>query len=170
MKKLIFSLALIFTSITAFCQKTSNFDFEKYPVKVQKSKKAPLKNLSNSVTKTYSQMSKELYNNTNVNFGGHYILLNIGSTNYETSAVLADINTGKIYDIPENSEVFSPEAVFKCLNEETFITKPNSNLLILNNFTNGQYDKPVRNQYIWNDKTKKFKLIKSEKIVCKNES
>ncbi|WP_312819737.1 hypothetical protein [Kaistella carnis] len=169
MKKLILSTALILTSITAFSQKTENFNFGKYPAKIQKHKKAPLKNLSNPVTKSYAQISKDLYKSTNVNFGGHYVLLNIGSTNYETSAVLADIKTGQVYNIPENKEAFSPEAIYKCLNEQIFITKPNSNLLVLHNFDGGEFNSPKRNYYLWNDKTKKFKLLKTEKLTCKNE-
>lgn len=167
MKKLSLAVVLIFSFNLTFSQNTNNFDFERYPTKTEKVKKKPLKNLSHPLTQSYAQLSKSLYENSDVNFGGHYIVLNIGSTDYETSAVLADMNTGKIYDIPENKEPFSPDATLKCLNEETFITRPNSNLLIINNFVEGEFDKPVKNYYSWNEKTKKFKLLKTENIKCK---
>lgn len=170
MNKLFLSSVLIFASNIVFSQNIDNFDFEKYPAKSQNTEKKPLKNQSHSLTKSYAEISKSLYETSDVNFGGHYIVLNIGSTNYETSAVLADVSTGRIYDIPENKEPFSPEAISKCLDEETFITKPTSTLLIVNNFTDGQFDKPVKNYYSWNEKTKKFKLLKTEKLTCKTDN
>ena len=100
MNKLFLSSVLIFASNIAFSQNTDNFDFEKYPAKTQNTEKKPLKNQSHPLTKSYAEISKSLYETSDVNFGGHYIVLNMGSTNYETSAVLADVCTGRIYDIP----------------------------------------------------------------------
>ncbi|WP_312323635.1 hypothetical protein, partial [Soonwooa sp.] len=145
--------------------------FDKHPAKIQIIKKAKLKNLSNPLTKSYATMAKGIYESNDINFAGHYILLEIGNTTHETSAVIADVKTGLVYDIPENNEPYSPDAVMRCLEDdnEAINTKANSNLLVINNFKDGEFTQPVRNEYLWNDITKKFKLIKSTKLKCTNK-
>ena len=169
MKKIIVATLIVAFFSSTFAQNKSNFDFNKYPAKVMTSKKkAPLKNLTNPLTKTYSTDSKRWYNGGEVDFAGHYILIQTGD-GYESNAVIADVKTGTIYNIPENDNSFTNESTIKCLNEDALNYKADSNLLVIHNFVGDESDKPVRNQYVWNDKTKKFKKIKSEKLSCNKE-
>ncbi len=169
MKKIFINVTLVFATLTISAQtkkSEGNFNFTKYPAKIQKiNNKASLENLSNPLTKSYSTASKEQYKNSKINFAGHYILIENGD-GYESNAVIADVKTGKIYNIPENKEPFSANFTFQCLNQQPLIYKSNSNLLVINNFEGGESEKPIRNYYVWNDTTKKFKKIKSETLKC----
>jgi len=124
------------------------------------------------LTKSYATESKKMYYGRSPNFGGHYILIEIGDGS-ESKAVIADINTGKIYDTPDNygDDFLYSNDVYYCIKQNAIHNEKYSNLLVINKGGYYNEDKTVnRNYYLWNDKTKTFKKIKSENQKCLKES
>lgn len=162
---LIFSLA----NLSAHAETMAGYSFEKYPAKVYTGKKAPLK-LGD--WKMFKTRLKDAHADGKVGFGGNYIVSLWGCGTGCLSGAMIDKRTGKIYGLPIGEETPSD---FGCsyefdnpLENERVIFYPNSRLFISRNCESEQIGDS--NQYIekfsflvnvWDEKTKKFKLIKT---------
>ncbi|AYO57357.1 hypothetical protein CO230_03990 [Chryseobacterium sp. 6424] len=130
MKKLLFSVALTFATLTINAQTKENsvegYSFAKYPAKTEKVTKAKLNLTSNSLGKTYKTQISNQYKTEKINFGGHYVLTFWGAGAGLTQGAMIDAKTGKIYELPLTEQNSIRDCVYN--DNENIFYKPDSNL------------------------------------------
>ncbi|MFD1134006.1 hypothetical protein [Psychrobacter sanguinis] len=177
MKKLVaclcFSLACMSTS---HAETIAGYSFEKYPAKIYKGKKAPLKL---GEWNSFRTRLKAAHKDSEINFAGNYIVTTWGCGTSCVSGAMIDKRTGKVYDIPlgETEEGLTPyESGMECVadgaeldDDERLAFYPNSRLFITRNCEGEKVNETTGKQLItyhvniWDEKTKTFKLKKVNK-------
>jgi hypothetical protein len=170
MKAKLLFLPFILMSMSIYSQTHQNIDFNNYKTEITKSKKESLKKYKKYqpyYPKDYYYQPDivQMYNDAEINFGGQYIIIEHGRTNYEISAFMVDSLTGKIYDLPDSENGFGPESILRCTDAPALDYHPNSNLLIINQYFE-ENEVPFSKKYLWDKNSKKFKLLTTEKIKC----
>ena len=167
MKKILFSVALTFATLTINAQTKENavegYSFAKYPAKAEKITKAKLNLASNPLGKTYKTQITEQYKTGKIAFGGHYVPIFWGVGQGLTQGVIVDAKTGKIYELPLTEE----NSIRDCVKgDESIFYKASSNLFgaYKCETTNGEKIKLTYSFYKWNGKEFKF-IGKKEKIT-----
>lgn len=179
---LCFSLVCISTS---HAETIAGHSFEKYPAKLYKGKKAPLKLGEWSYFRT---RLKAAHQDGKINFAGNYIVTTWGCGASCLSGAMIDKRTGKVYDIPlgETEDGVTPyESGAECFAEgaeledsERLVFYPNSRLFISRNCEGERVNSTTGKQLItyhvniWDEKSKKFKLkkVQQSKLVKMNYS
>ena len=187
MKKLVaclcFSLACMSTS---HAETIAGYSFEKYPAKIYKGKKAPLKLGEWSSFRT---RLKAAHKDGEINFAGNYIVTTWGCGTSCVSGAMIDKRSGKVYGIPlgeietetEDEDGVTPyESGMECVadgfeldDDERLAFYPNSRLFITRNCKGVKVNETTGKQLltyyvnIWDEKTKTFKLkkVKQSKLV-----
>lgn len=132
-------------------------------------KKPKINFAGNKFALQYKSKILEVYKTAKVNFGGHYIIIYWSAGMGTSKGFMVDSLTGNILTIPVNNETttmgcFSDESINKFnleYGEEKIFFSQSSNLLVARDCD--EFDnKTIRFHFFeWNDKTKKFKKIKT---------
>lgn len=162
-------LSLLILSLPAQAKSVAGFDFNDYPAKIYTGKKAPLKLGDWQI---FRKRLKWAHDDGKINFAGNYIVSLWGCGAGCLSGAMVDKRTGNVYDIPIGEETpydfGCSYEIGNTLEDERLVFYPNSRLFISRNCESKQVGNS--NQYIekytffinlWNEKTKKFKLIKT---------
>lgn len=179
-KSIILSLLAIpfcVLTTTAHAEKMIGYDFNQYATKIYTGKKAPLK-LGD--WKMFKTRLKWAHQDGEINFAGNYMVTTWGCGAGCLSGAMIDKRTGMVYGLPIGEG--SPYD-FGCSHEwknplenEAIVFQANSRLFISRNCEMEQIGDS--NQYtekytyfvnVWDEKAKKFKLIKEVKKSIKRE-
>lgn len=179
-KSIILSLLAIpfcVLTTTAHAEKMVGYDFNQYATKIYTGKKAPLK-LGD--WKMFKTRLKWAHQDGEINFAGNYMVTTWGCGAGCLSGAMIDKRTGVIYGLPigEGSPYDSgcSHGWQNPLENEAIAFQANSRLFISRNCEMEQIGDS--NQYIekytyfiniWDEKAKKFKLIKQVKKSIKKE-
>lgn len=164
------SLAILaISSISlAHADRVAGYDFNDYAVKVYQGKKAPLK-LGD--WRMFRTRLKWTHDDGEIGFGGNYMVSMWGCGTGCISGAMIDKRTGKVYGLPIGEDT---PYDFGCIHEfdnplenERVVFFPNSRLFVTRDCENKQIsdsnqylEKYTFNMYLWDEKTKKFKLTK----------
>ncbi|MCZ2084340.1 MAG: hypothetical protein LC112_08695 [Flavobacteriales bacterium] len=171
MKTNLIFLPFLLISMSLSSQTQQKIDFSNFKTKIVKSKKANLKKHKKYQSKYpkdyyYQPDIVQIYKDSEINFGGQYIIIEHGRTNYEISAFMVDSLTGKIYNLPDSENGFAPESILRCTDDPALDYQPNSNLLIINQYFD-ESGIPLSKKYLWDKNSLKFKLLQTDKINCR---
>jgi hypothetical protein len=163
MQKVITILGFLILATVTNGQVLKKFPFEKYSVKAISTKKAGLDLKSHILGQKYKTVITESYRKENVNFGGHYIVIVWGEGAGLSGGILADINTGKLYDLPL-TEKNSYRGSSGLEQNNNIKHNKNSRLFVCYNSEDLEENVTKLNYYYYefNEKIKKFKLIKTK--------
>ena len=164
-----FILSMFFLATNyIYSQTEAGYKFSEYPAKKIEKTKAKINYSSNSTGSSFKTQIKEQYKNGKVDFGGHYITITWGAGAGLTVGAMVDIIDGKIYDLPLSEENSYRGTHHR--ENNNILYKPNSNLFICYSSLNSEKEGYVNLNYSiykWNDKAKKFSLIKTKEITEK---
>lgn len=178
MKKLL-ALGILMTMLAfsshSYAEKMVGYDFNHYASQIYTGKKAPLK-LGD--WKMFKTRLKWAHQDDEIGFAGNYMVSTWGCGAGCLSGAMIDKRTGKVYGLPIGEDT---PYDFGCshewqneLDNERVVFMPNSRLFISRNCEAEQIGDS--NQYIekytyfvnvWDEKAKKFKLIKQVKKSVK---
>lgn len=159
MKTKLIVLVFLATCLTTLAQKTPTYS--QYSAKVERktAKKVNLK--SHTEAKFFRTNLKRALANSDINFGGKYILTSWGCGSGCTQGAIIDVHTGNVFFPVELQGVYAGGL---SLGEHDMIEyKKNSNLLIIYGYAGGGFkpETPTHHgiyYYKWNGKA--FKLLK----------
>ncbi|MDO4897014.1 MAG: hypothetical protein Q3971_06590 [Moraxella sp.] len=152
----------------AHADNVAGYDFDDYAVKVYQGKKAPLK-LGD--WRMFRTRLNQTHADGKIDFGGNYMVSMWGCGTSCISGAMIDKRTGMVYGLPIGEGV---PYDFGCVHEfdnplenEPVVFLPNSRLFVARNCeseqvgnSNQYLEKYTFNMYLWQEKTKAFKLIK----------
>lgn len=128
--------------------------FEDFSTELKIIEKANINYKSHPIAREYKTMITNGYNDSEVNFGGHYILVTWGCGSPCSSGAIVDVFNGNVFPIPTTAFGYS--------------FRKNSTLLISDPPDERNYKYIFENyttevlEYIWNENTKKFIEIELE--------
>jgi hypothetical protein len=149
------------------------FQFDKYSSgnELNNIKKAPLNTSSNKFIQTHKTRISKLYENIKINFARNYTIIYWDAGMGSTLGTIIDYSTGKAYDIPLNDETAyigcmdnnKLEKFNKNFADRKVFFKSNSKLLVLRSCDEYGENAIIFRFYLWDEKFKKFNLLKVEK-------
>ena len=170
--KVSLTILLLLLLNTLFAQTIEGVKYESYPAKVSNAKKSKIDYASHPKGKLFKTAITEEYNANSVNFGGHYICTFWGAGQGMTGGVMADILTGKLYSLPLTSDNSYRQTYYN--ENKNIFNQANSNLFVCYRNEPSAKDPNLVNLYYhfyeWNDKTKKFTLLKKQTVVVPVEN
>lgn len=161
------------STLSSHAETVAGYRFENYPAPLYIGKSAKLNYKSNSIAKLFKTRITEAYQEGEIGFGGNFVVAMWGCGTGCIDGAMADKRTGHVYPLPINEETaydFGCWSVDDSDEDERVSFYPNSRLLI----TRTCEQAPIENSNtakrhvtyyvnVWNDKTKKFNLIKTVK-------
>ena len=159
LSKIILAIAFVFFYTSIFSQSVGGVKFENYQAKISNRKKANLNLYSHKLGRKFRTAITEGYNNTNVDFGGHYIVVLWGCGTGCSNGVMVDINTGLIYSIPTEH---SYRGVYYDNNDNIRYEKNSYLFYTYETLMNEKDEKKIDLHYYFykfDEKTKKFNLF-----------
>jgi hypothetical protein len=169
MIKLILTLTILFSITICNGQIIKEFPFEKYPSKISSSKKAPLKLSSHKLGKTYRTAIKRQYTAGKIDFGGHFVIVLWGCGTGCSDGAMVDTKTGIIYSIP--IDLNNSYRGGNIEENHNIKYKADSKLFVCYS-SNREDENKLRLDYYYysfDEKLKKFNLIKKEKKYATEE-
>ena len=161
------------STLSSHAETVAGYRFENYPAPLYIGKPAKLDYKSDPIAKLFKTRITEAYQQGEIGFGGNFVVAMWGCGTGCISGAMADKRTGRVYPLPINEETaydFGCWSVDDSNEDERVSFYPNSRLLI----TRTCEQAPIENSNtakrhvtyyvnVWNDKTKKFNLIKTVK-------
>jgi hypothetical protein len=172
MKSLAFTLFIIGALLTqnATAETVAGYTFEKYPAKIYTGKKAPLKL---GEWRLFRTRITDAYKHGEIGFGGSYVVTMWGCGTGCISGAMIDKKTGTVYGLPVGEDTpleLGCYSVEDEMTDERLHFYPDSRLFITRNCeqeqiaeTDTAIQKLTYFVNVWNEKTKKFELIKEVK-------
>lgn len=161
--------SIFFISLNGLnCQIVEGFDYTKYPAPINSStQKAKLNFNSNPSAKMDKKQIVNGYESGTITFAGYYVTIIWACGNNCLKGVMVDTRSGNIYNLPISSQTATNHCIFYEDVFDRYLFLSTSKLFItstckeLKNIKTGNI---VQNQtffvHLWNDKLKKFDLIK----------
>jgi len=163
MKKIVLFTLLAISLVS--CQEKTKKDVEPRSAMPLNSEITPMADIdfkSNPVAEHYRTVISEKYNELEVNFASYYVITTWGCGSGCVTGAMVDIRDGIIYSMPEDKEWGG---------NGTYIdSKKASKLLItvaVAQSPSGEIEES-RKYWEWNEDLKKFKFIKEEAVLLKN--
>lgn len=174
MNKPALTLSLLLLSLLttfAYAKTVAGYEFGKYPAKVYTGKKAPLKLTKSDDWWFFRTRIRDIHHDGTVGFAGKYMVGIWGCGAGCVMGAMVDKSTGKVYGLPigENTpyDLGCSHEFDSPLENERVVFFPNSRLFVTRDCENEQIgnsnqylEKYTFNMYLWDEKTKKFKLTK----------
>lgn len=167
MKRILLILSFISVYHLAWTQDILDFSFEKYNSKVLSVKKALINYKSHPLGLKYKTAITEQYNNGEVNFAGHYLIVLWGAGAGQSMGVMVDVLDGKIYKLPLSYEN-SYRGAYHDQNNNILYQKHSYLFVCYKSKSNEiNYDKVDLDYsfYRWNEASKLFFLISTKKLT-----
>lgn len=165
-------LVIILKVNMIFGQKIAGYSFEEYKVDVtQNVKKAKINYSSNKIAKEFKTRITDGYKDGKIDFAGHYITIIWGFGSACASGAMVDVLTGNVYEIPLGDSTYfygcnlkdGEDCMFYNSKSKLFVTCFCTENIINTTETNQKKEFFIN---VWNEKNKKFTLIKK---VIENE-
>lgn len=166
--KKIVLISICFLTNYNYSQSFKDYSFENYKTgKIKPKTKAKINYSSNPTATSYKTRIKNKYKTGKINFASFYIAVTWGCGTGCASGAMVDTRDGKVYDLPINETTY----FYGCdLDEDFVLYKDFSNLFISIYCTEvgieNSDDYYLEKTYFineWNEKEKKFNLIKTIK-------
>ena len=157
-------ITLIVISLVSCQDKTKKKEdsISTIPLNSEITVKADINFKSNPIAERYRTVITEKYNELGVNFASYYVITTWGCGSGCVTGAMVDIRDGIIYSMPEDKEWGG---------NGTYIdSKKASKLLItvaVAQSPSGEIEES-RKYWEWNEDLKKFKFIKEEAVLLKN--
>ena len=163
MRKLVFMTLLAISLVSCQDKTKKGAEFRSQtPVNSEITQKADIDFESYSEAELHRTVITEKYNELEVNFASHYIIVTWGCGSGCVTGVLIDIRDGIVYSMPEDKEWGG---------NGTYIeSKKESNMLITVAVAQSPYGEieESRKYWEWNEDSKKFKFIKEESVLVES--